>query len=137
MKRSLPISLFLILMSIGLGSCVESRVGPDTDVIPAGVTLLSLDPPALIGPNDGRYIWNGNTVQMRWRSVKGAESYQLELSSDSTFASVRESHILDTTFVRSQPLGAGTYFWRVRARIGNLARSLWSDRRSFWLRDRD
>ena len=126
-----------LLVCLGVVACIDTREEGASDTIPVGVTLLSLDPPSLIGPNDGRYIWTGNTVQMRWRSVHGAESYQLELSTDPTFSTIRESHILDTTFVRSQPLSGGTYYWRVRARIGADARSQWSVRRSFWLRDRD
>lgn len=135
--RSLSFVWFPLLISFGLGGCIDIREEGASDTIPVGITLLSLDPPSLIGPNDGRYIWTGNTVQMRWRSVRGAESYQFELSSDSTFSTVRERHILDTTVVRSQPLSGGTYYWRVRARIGADSRSRWSDRRSFWLRDRD
>lgn len=135
--RSLSFVWFPLLICFGVGACIDTREEGASDTIPVGITLLSLDPPSLIGPNDGRYIWTGNTVQMRWRSVRGAESYQFELSADSTFSTVRERHILDTTVVRSQPLSGGTYYWRVRARIGEDARSHWSDRRSFWLRDTD
>lgn len=137
MVRSISLGWIFGMISLCTGGCIDAREGVDSESIPVGVTLLSLEPPSLIGPNDGRYLWTGNTVQMRWRSVRGAESYQLELSSDSTFLTVREDYFLDTTSVRSQPLVAGTYYWRVRARIGAEARSHWSDRRSFWLRERD
>jgi len=112
------------------------RDDPSSKLIPVGVTLLSLDPPTLIGPNDGKFLWSSNSVLARWRAVPGAERYQFELSDDSTFGRLREAYLIDSTSVRSQVLPSGKYYWHVRAIAGNL-QSKWSERRSFWRKDRE
>ena len=132
-----PVLLILIMTGFVAWACLNDREGGLLDQIPVEVTLLKLEPPSLIGPNDGRFIWSGNSVLMRWRPVLGADSYQLDLSNDPIFSTLKVSAILDSTSVRSGPLTAGTYYWRVQARMGLQAKSLWSDRRHFWLKERD
>ena len=132
-----PVLLILIMTGFVAWACLNDREGGLLDQIPVEVTLLKLEPPSLIGPNDGRFIWSGNSVLMRWRPVLGADSYQLDLSNDPTFSTLKVSAILDSTSVRSGPLTSGTYYWRVQASMGLQAKSPWSDRRHFWLKERD
>jgi hypothetical protein len=131
MKITLLAMLLTLALLIG---CMRDEAS--SKLIPVGVTLLSLDPPSLIGPNDGKFLWSSNSVLARWRAVPGAQRYQFELSEDSTFVRVREVHVLDSTSVRSQALPSGKYYWHVRAIAGNL-QSKWSERRSFWRKDRE
>jgi hypothetical protein len=54
---------------------------------------------------------------MQWRKVTGAETYQLQVSTSSAFTSTvfNDSTLTDTS--RAVTLtGAGTYYWRVRAK---------------------
>lgn len=129
--------LILIMTGFVAWACLDDREGGLLNRIPVEVTLLKLEPPSLIGPNDGRFIWSGNSVLMRWRPALGADSYQLDLSNDPTFSTLKVSAILDSTSVRSGPLTAGTYYWRVQARMGLQSKSPWSDRRHFWLKEKD
>lgn len=137
MIKSPSALLILVMTGFVAWACLNDREEGPLDQIPVEVTLIKLEPPSLIGPNDGRFIWSGNSVVMRWRSVMGADSYQLDLSSDPTFSVLKVSAILDSTSVRSGPLTAGTYYWRVQARMGLQAKSPWSDRRHFWLKEND
>lgn len=58
-------------------------------------------------------------AQYAWRGLAHADSYFVEVASDSFFTTVVESVITDSTvYTPPAPLADGVYFWRVRPYIG-------------------
>jgi hypothetical protein len=72
--------------------------------------------PTLVSPSS-RTTGISTTATLRWHASGGATSYQLQLSTDSTFltTSVDRSGISDTSTYVSGLLNDTTYYWRVRA----------------------
>ncbi|MCX7930620.1 MAG: CAP domain-containing protein [Chlorobi bacterium] len=66
------------------------------------------------------------TVHFIWRSIPQAQRYHLQVSSDSTFASliVNDTTLRDTTYVLRSLRNRQAYYWRVRGRHSMLG---WSD----------
>jgi hypothetical protein len=71
------------------------------------------------------------SVTYRWRSVRDADQYVIQICADQTFARVfRQSYTSDTVMVFSGHTEGQQYYWRVQA--GNLAGwGLWSDVTNF------
>jgi len=73
--------------------------------------------PMLVAPENGATNVS-RIVSFAWQSSEGADSYQLQVSTDSLFETtvINNSTITDTTF-QSEPLnGLTMYYWRVRAK---------------------
>jgi hypothetical protein len=72
--------------------------------------------PTLVSPSS-RTAGISTTPTLKWHASGGATSYQLQLSTDSTFSitSVDQSGINDTSISVSGLLSDTTYYWRVRA----------------------
>jgi uncharacterized lipoprotein YddW (UPF0748 family) len=82
-------------------------------------TILVLPPPAVLlaAPANGATAEITN-LTLRWNYPNHAASYQLQVSSDSTFASmllVNESGLVDTFKVISGLTAQTAYYWRVQA----------------------
>lgn len=71
------------------------------------------EPPQLYSPGDGVKVSHPTFV---WQAV--GDEYQLQLSDDSTFATIVEvwSGLVDTTYTPTDSLGEGIYYWRVRGK---------------------
>lgn len=78
--------------------------------------------PHLIRPKNGGTVRLGTTSQgivtLRWSWIPSATSYTAQVSSDTSFVNPVFSVESDTTFVRTTPLGIGTYYWRARSQKG-------------------
>lgn len=109
--------------AVGSGAWSDEWIFTTIKVQPTATTLVS--------PSDGE-----TTVQtdptLIWNSSFCADSYQLEVSTDSNFSTlvVDQSGITDTSFSVS-PLSEGTsYYWRVNAN-NNVGTSDWSNTSTF------
>jgi hypothetical protein len=59
------------------------------------------------------------TPLLEWWPLQGADSYDVQISRDSTFASVDVSAtVAYPAYIPTTHLGYGTYYWRVRGRSG-------------------
>lgn len=66
-------------------------------------------------------------VDFKWKPIKGAAFYVLEIAQDADFQSkIAQIKVQGTSFVFQKPLPEGHVFWRVRYRKGS-AQSDWSD----------
>ncbi len=76
----------------------------------------AIDTPLVIGPPD-RMLEQPTTVEFRWRPVRRAESYRLEIAADEGFGNpvYSDEAILDTGRVVGPLPGLTQYYWRVRA----------------------
>ncbi len=74
-----------------------------------------LPPPSLLGPADGARGSCG-PVALAWRPVHTAGRYEVELARDRTFGRLVQRAALVGSSWTSDALGAGRYWWRVRAR---------------------
>jgi len=105
--------------------------------IPAAGSLPP--PPQLRRPvNAAEFV--ETTPSFEWRQVAGADSYEVQISNDSGFASVLDTGIVkypaySPTASLAQRLlskiNYGTYYWRVRARAGGNPLGDWSEIRRF------
>ncbi len=92
----------------------------------------AVTPPVLQSPVD-KGTTEDTTPDFEWEDAAGATGYQLQAGSSPDFASVS----IDTTVSVSRyafsadPLGLGSYYWRVRARGGSETWSEWSSPFSF------
>ncbi|MCP4352497.1 MAG: LysM peptidoglycan-binding domain-containing protein [Desulfobacterales bacterium] len=98
-----------VVLKENQGSIVQHNQKPSApvDLLPA---------PDLIGPHDGYERADAGTVRLKWKKVKGAKSYLLEIATDASFLSV----ILNKTVPGSETifpgnLGTGLFNWRISA----------------------
>lgn len=96
-------------------------------------------PPQLRRPITGAEIVEATPV-LEWWPVTGADNYEVQISLDSTFATVTNSDFvpypvyspLVSLAQRSLlVLNYGTYYWRVQARTGTSPLGSWSEVRRF------
>lgn len=85
-------------------------------------------PPTLVSPIDEAELTNP-TPSFEWTSVADTDDYEIQIDNNSSFSST----IVDTTVSSSyylcpDSLSFDTYYWRVRARDGDV----WSDWSSTW-----
>ena len=78
--------------------------------------LLELDSPILVSPGDGVSI-DTTSIEFVWKSVEEAESYRLDVSSDSTFKNNVKTftQIQGTKFILDSLERKERYFWKVTA----------------------
>jgi len=114
---------------------------PDWDGRPSAHRSITLDyntvfRPTLISPAD--HSQPEFTPTFRWSSVRGAEKYYIEISTDPTFAGVVPIPTYATSYTPTKPLENNTdYFWRVRVMSGNSQSKIYSDTwqfRKMWYR---
>ncbi len=96
--------------------------------------LSAINAPTLLTPshNSLGYVANPNFT---WSTVSDAVSYDIQISSSTTFSSlVAEGTIEITRFVPKAPLYTANRFWRVRATDANGVTSAWSSTFVYQLR---
>lgn len=98
-----------------------------------GVYIYTADKgiPKLLEPLDGVYRVD-SVVTLKWKSDASVSSYQLQISTDSNFASktVDDSMVITSYFNYTSFSLDTTYYWRVRS-INNNVKTEWSDRFKF------
>ncbi len=72
---------------------------------------ISDDAISIIAPSDGANI-EGNVVQLRWRSLEGADDYRLQVMVENNQFIILDSLISGTLF--NYQIEPGVYTWRVR-----------------------
>jgi len=99
------------------------------NVLPVLDTTYLPLPPALRSPFDYAQLEPGDQ-KITWDEVDSANSYDLQIASDSTFVSilVDETGLNDTQLTVSSLGEDETYFWRVRA-ANATGKSPWSNTR--------
>lgn len=115
--NKLTAALAVLMLSAACGDDPAGPAGP----VPG---------PLLLTPALGDTI-EGKDVTFTWEAVTGADSYTLQYSSDSTLADSVEL-VTGGTGLSAQPGLTNTYWWRVRASIGEES-SDWSDIWHFYL----
>lgn len=102
----------------------------------SGVTIdgeaIEGEPPAvptLTSPADGATVADA-TPDLTWSAVTGAASYDVQIASDSGFATIVQLETgVTTTTLTVDTLAEGTYYWRVRS-VDIDGPSAWSTARS-------
>lgn len=87
----------------------------------------SLPPPVLVSPASGNII-SSLSVQLDWKKVDNASSYQLQLATDSAFTQIKihEPSLVDTFTILSNLQQNTRYYWRIIAQTSNET-SQWSN----------
>lgn len=128
-----------------LQGIVENRIFVNIEYLDSPDIISRLnndlpDTPTLASPSNGG---EATTLypQFDWNSVNGALSYQILISSDSSFNSVyiNQNYLITNSY--TVPLdnvltNGSTYYWKVRA-YNNNGYSNWSDTRSFIVNSTD
>lgn len=66
---------------------------------------------------DARFLFDADmSINLKWKSVKKAVSYRLQVATDLSFSSIIFDRELNATTGQFRPKNAGTYFWRVSAK---------------------
>jgi alpha-amylase len=103
----------------------------------SGVLTINAAPamPTLTSPTNGDTSVS-TIVTLNWNLVSGAASYRLQLSTDSTFASVNvdDSTLASSTKNVNGLLPNTFYYWRVRSK-NSYGSSTWSERWNFRTRN--
>ncbi|MFA7288767.1 MAG: T9SS type A sorting domain-containing protein [Melioribacteraceae bacterium] len=119
-----------VTMAVGTNHVVEVK-GATFSGFSANILVVDILPPVLKTPND-RANFQPISILFQWEKSVGATSYHLQISKDSTFATVDRS-LTGITNLFSQVEGLEndvTYFWRARGADGT-ANSAWSVFRRF------
>ncbi len=112
---------------IGIGSYSgnnnPAKVFIDSPIFELAIFGRILLPPILTGIPDGATGVSTNQI-LQWYKYSGATSYTLQVSTDSTFTDVTQfiynsSSIIDTFTQISQFANLKTYYWRVKASVGD------------------
>ncbi len=77
-----------------------------------------LGAPALASPRDGKvYAFQRKTprAKLSWKSVNGADAYQIVVARDSEFNNIFFEEVLQRTSLVAHNLEPGSYYWRVKA----------------------
>jgi hypothetical protein len=87
--------------------------------------------PALVSPADGA-TGQQLTLALSWNKAAGAETYHVQVSSDSNFSTTvtQDSTLTDTLKLIGGLSNNTTYFWRIGSKNA-IGTSGWSGRRSF------
>ncbi len=105
-----------------------------TTLDPLSYGYSPFNPVTLLTPTSGTTV-NSNPVWLEWKFVQGATAYRVQISRSNSFTAngCTSGCVVDnagSSTNRSFNLGAGTYYWRVRA--GNSGQGgLWSPVRWF------
>lgn len=98
---------------------------------------VALPAPEILGPDDG-IVSTGVThppvgvPRLSWAPVAGAERYHVEISTTAGFSLITAfAKTYGTTYITFGALADGTYYWRVRAGIGNNDWGAYSPIRTF------
>ncbi|MCL5264625.1 MAG: hypothetical protein M1343_05450 [Chloroflexi bacterium] len=91
-----------------------------------GLTATSGITPALLRPAHGSESVEA-TPLLEWWPLQGADSYDVQISADSSFAtSIVAATVAYPAYAHPNLLGYGTYYWRVRGRSGGSPLGNWS-----------
>lgn len=83
------------------------------EVSPIGV-------PVPVSPGDGAVLAQPEQPPLlRWQGSQGATGYVVEVDGDADFVGAKSYPTKTTSLVVPDPLGAGDYYWRVKADKGN------------------
>ena len=96
-----------------------------------GELKFGLPGPTLQSPKDWA-ITKDTTPNLKWKKVKGAVQYHIQITTDPAFGTVVESYPVETSFTPGG-LTYGFYYWRVRARDAAGEWGDWSAARRFSL----
>ncbi len=77
-------------------------------------SMLGLDKPVLVGPDDSAQAAPLQDVVLDWEPVPGAKSYNLQVSTDRNFNSVDvQTSVVSTRYSPATTLDNDQYYWRV------------------------
>ncbi len=110
------------IIALAIAICISA--------MPLSATSAQItDKPYLIFPLNGG-VYYDNTPTFSWSSVAVAENYEIQYSSENSFAyqdTVTISDIRNTSVVPENALNDGVYFWRVRLGRFSGVIGAWSD----------
>jgi hypothetical protein len=86
-------------------------------------------PPRLLSPANGENL-SDNTPVLCWENWSPADNFEIQLDSESSFASPRTLVSHDNSIEVVPPLSDGVWYWRVRTFRENIVSS-WSESKSF------
>ena len=94
-----------------------------------GNTNVDIPIPASPKNGDTVYLF---TPEYRWSASDGADSYHIQISSNSTFTSIiKDSTVTQNSVIFPDTLGEGSYFWRVSATGGGNPETTFSPAADF------
>ena len=95
----------------------------------AGTITENAFSPTLLTPVNNQTV---QSINLSWQSVTGASSYQIQISTNSSFSSVLSDNTSTlTNFAPSISATEGTYYWRIKAKDNYNNESKWSGNWTF------
>jgi hypothetical protein len=105
----------------GWGESGYMRIAYNTSRVGEGTSWVVINPttpraPVLVSPLNGSAT-SDTTPQFKWNSTDYAQTYHIQLSTSSTFATIlQQQEGITGTVYTATTLADGKYYWRVRAR---------------------
>ena len=99
--------------------------------IPVTVLESAYTSPYLLYPNDKMVIKSRSQIQLKWKALYGAKNYAIAIAKDRDFNNIAVSYSVTDTFLITEPLTIGLYYWAVSAQNPAEKWSKWSVIREF------
>lgn len=99
--------------------------------IPVTVLESAYTSPYLVYPADKMVIKSHSQVLLRWRALYGAKNYIIAIAKDREFKNIAFAYSVTDTFLITEPLSIGHYYWAVTAQNPAEKYSAWSVVREF------
>src|SRR5262245_1012500 len=125
--RTLSNRLKAILLGTAIALIGVLAIAPAVSL--ASAPQQTVTAPQLLQPRDGKLLHTSTPI-FSWTEVLGA-SFYVDIAADADMTNIVQRPFSFETFVRSEPLLPGDYYWRVTAVDNNSHEEAHSEVRSF------
>ena len=99
--------------------------------IPVTVLESAYTSPFLVYPSDQMIIKSRSQILLKWKNLYGAKNYTIAIAKDRTFKNIALTYSVTDTFLITEPLTIGHYYWAVTSQNPAEKWSKWSIIREF------
>ncbi|MBN2602187.1 MAG: SUMF1/EgtB/PvdO family nonheme iron enzyme, partial [Candidatus Marinimicrobia bacterium] len=99
--------------------------------IPVTVLESAYTSPFLVYPSDQMIIKSRSQILLKWKQLYGAKNYIVAIAKDRSFKNIALTYSVTDTFLITEPLTIGHYYWAVTSQNPAEKWSAWSILREF------
>jgi serine/threonine protein kinase len=117
---------------------LESKHGQAPVAGPFRFTIAHLKPVELVSPNAQRVFdaeEEFTEVEFAWKCKPGADTYRIQIAESQDFGSIAKEQVVKVCQYKTGRVPAGNYFWRVKMEGDQPVHTLWSEVRTFTVRE--
>jgi len=109
----------------------NSENSTKSEDIPITVLKSAYTTPYLKYPNNKMVIKSRSQILLKWKKLYGAKNYTIAIAKDRMFSNIAVSYTVTDTFLITEPLPIGHYYWAVTAQNPAEKWGAWSVIREF------